>query len=99
MTKAIVIAVAAVALITAAPVGAAQGASARTQAQQHRISARHHRGLPSYAARRDMDVTGARTGYPGAFGYAPGPSRRRDSDIESSRQAGGGGGGGGGGGM
>jgi hypothetical protein len=43
-----------------------------------------------------MHAKGLKTGYPGAFGYAP--SEPKDYIYENSRNAGGGGGGGGGGG-
>ena len=94
--KTAIIALSAAVLIAAGPVVAAQNASSKRQDQQHHASKKHPRVVSGYAPRHAMHVKGFKTGYPGAFGYAP--SEPKDYTYENSRNAGGGGGGGGGGG-
>jgi hypothetical protein len=89
------IALAAAALIAAAPVVFAQ--SSETPRLQHKLTKKHPLGVSGYARWHEMKARGSRKGYPRAFGYAP--SEPRNYEIEALRQAGGGGGGGGGSGM
>ncbi len=93
MTKAIMTALTAAAFIAAATAAVAQSSSAKTQGHAPRISGKHHPGLAHSTTRPAMQAGRTRAGYPNTFGYAPDPSRDRNTDIESSRQAGGGGGG------
>jgi hypothetical protein len=93
--KLAVIALSTAAVIASAPAVFAHSASSKTpghEMQRYGKKAGHHSS--SYAPIHRMQANRLKTGYPGAFGYAP--SETRDiTDI--STQAGGGGGGGGGG--
>jgi len=93
--KTTIIALSAAILIAAAPAVLAQNVSNKTPDQQHHASKKHPRVVSGYAPRHAMHAKGLKTGYPGAFGYAP--SEPKDYTYENSRNAGGGGGGGGGG--
>ena len=88
-----VIALSTAALIASAPAVFAQAASSKTPGQQMQKYGKkvgHH--ASGYAPDHRMQAYRSKTGYPGAFGYAPGVTR----DItDISSQAGGGGGGGG----
>ena len=96
--KTAIIAFSAAVLIAAAPAVLAQNVSSKTpDQQQHHASKKHPRVVSGYAPRHAMHAKGFKTGYPGAFGYAP--SEPKDYTYENSRNAGGGGGGGGGSGM
>ena len=95
--KTTIIALSAAALVAAAPVVLAQGATSKTPGLQHKVSKKHHLGVSGgYAALRQMQAKGAKTGDPGASSYAP---DERSRFLDSVRQGGGGGGGGGGSGM
>jgi hypothetical protein len=96
--KTAIIALAAAALIAAAPAVLAQGVPSKSPGLQHKVSKKHHAGVSGYAPLRQMQARGSKQGYPAAFGYAPGASGI-DRETEMTRQAGGGGGGGGGSGM
>ena len=87
--KTMIIALSAAALITAVPVGFAQ--SSETPALQHKLPKKRSARLAGHAPWHEMKAKASKTGYPGAFGYAP--SEPKDYVIEMSRQAGGGGGG------
>jgi hypothetical protein len=93
--KTTIIALAAAALIAAAPAALAQGVLSKTPGLQHKVSKKHHSAASRYAPPREMQANRSKRGYPGAFGYAPGQPSGLDRDIEMSRNAGGGGGGGG----
>ncbi len=87
--KTTIIALSAAALIAAAPAVLAQGVTSKAPGL-HKVSKKHHsRG---YAALREMQAKGSKTGDPGASGYAP---DERSRFLDSVRQGGGGGGGGG----
>jgi hypothetical protein len=77
------------ALIAAAPVALAR--NGKTPNQHHQASKNHPRVVSGDAPWQTTHARGLKTGYPGAFGYAPNELQ----DYMSSRQAGGGGGGGG----
>jgi hypothetical protein len=94
--KTTIIALSAAILIAAAPAVLAKNVSSKTPDQQHHASKNHPRVVSGNAPRHAMHAKGLKTGYPGAFGYAP--SEPKDYIYENSRNAGGGGGGGGGGG-
>jgi hypothetical protein len=87
--KTAIIALAAAALIAAAPAVLAQGVPSKSPGPQHKVSKKHHSGGFGYAPRRQMQAKGSKKGYPAAFGYAPGASGL-DRETEMSRQAGGG---------
>jgi hypothetical protein len=89
--KTAIITLSAVILIAAPPV-LAQNVSSKTPDRHHHVSKKHPRLVSGYAPSHTMRAKGLKTGYPGAFGYAP--SEPKDWALESSRQAGGGGGGG-----
>jgi hypothetical protein len=93
-----IIALSAAVLIAAAPAVFAKNASSKTQ---HKVSKKYHPAVTNYALRRERLVKGWTTGYPGAFGYAPGasPVVRDMTDISPYGGSAGGGGAGGGGGM
>ena len=91
--KTAIIALAAAALIAAAPAVLAQGVPGKSPSLQQKVSKKHHPGVSGYAPLRQMQARGWKQGYPAAFGYAPGASGL-DRETEMSRQAGGGGGGG-----
>ena len=93
--KATIIAVSVAALIAAAPGVLAKKVSSETRDQQRHASEQHGRVVSVHVPRHAMHAKGLKTGYPNAFGYAPG--QPEDHALESSRLAGGGGGGGGGG--
>ena len=88
--KTAIIALAAAALIAAAPAVLAQGVPSKSPGLQHKVSKKHHPGVSGYAPLRQMQAKGSKTGYPGASGYAP---DERSRFLESVRQGGGGGGG------
>ena len=92
--KTAIIALSAAALIAAAPAVFAQNVSSRTPAQHHKIFKKRPAVVSGYAPWRVVHAKGVKTGYPGAFGYAP--SAPKDYTYELSRIGGGGGGGGGG---
>jgi hypothetical protein len=95
-----IIVLSAAVLIAVAPAVLAQNVLSKTPNQQHHAYKKHPRGASGYAPRHAMHAKGFKTGYPGAFGYAPGEPK--DYTYEMSRYgggAGGGGGGAGGGGM
>lgn len=94
--KTAIIALSAATLI-AAPAVLARNASNRAPDQHRQVSKKHLRTIWGYASGGAMHGRRVDTGYPGAFGYAPGEPK--DYSLENSRQAGGGGGGGGGSGM
>ena len=91
--KTTIIALCAAALIAAAPAALAQGVPGKAPGLQHKISKRHHQGVPGYASPRELQTMGSKNGYLGAFGYVPIEPSRLDRNLETSRQAGGGGGG------
>jgi hypothetical protein len=93
--KTTIIALFAAVLITAAPAVHARHLSTKTPEQQHKVFKKRHQVVSGYAPWRVMHANGMKTGYPGAFSYAPGAPK--DYTYENSRNAGGGGGGGGGG--
>lgn len=80
-------------LIAASPAVLARNVSSKAAHQHHQVSKKHPPSISSYAPWRVMHDNGVKTGYPGAFGYAP--SAPKDYATESSRSAGGGGAGGG----
>jgi hypothetical protein len=85
--KTAIIALSAAALIAAVPAAFAQGASSKSPGVQHKVSKKRHPGVSGYAPRREMQATGSKKGYPGAFSYtAPGAS------MEPNPNGGGGGG-------
>jgi hypothetical protein len=89
--KLAVIALSTAAVIAFAPAVFAQGSSSKTpghEMQRYGNKAGHH--ASSHAPRHPMQANRSKTGYPGAFGYAP---TRDITDIVT--QGGGGGGGGG----
>ena len=88
--KATIIAVSVAALIAVAPGVLAKNVSSKTRD----ASGQHRRVVSVHVPRHAMHAKGLKTGYPNAFGYAPG--QPEDHALESSRLAGGGGGGGGG---
>jgi hypothetical protein len=90
--KKTIIALSAAALVVAPAL--ARDAAGKTSGLHHAVSKKHRSGV---ALRHEMQAGGAKTSYPGTFGYAPGAPGGIDRDLERSRQAGGGGGGGGGG--
>ena len=94
--KTAIIALSAAALIAAAPTVYARDASTKTPRVHYTVSMKRPQVVSGYAPWRVMHANGAKTGYPGAYGYAPGAPK--DYTYENSRNAGGGGGGGGGGG-
>jgi hypothetical protein len=96
-----IIALSAAVLIAAAPAVFAKNASSKTPSMQHKVSKKHHPAVTNYALRRERQVKGWTTGYPGAFGYAPraAPVVRDMTDISPYGGSAGGGGAGGGGGM
>lgn len=88
-----IIALSAAALIAAAPAVFARNVSSKAPHKHHQVSKQHPRGISGYYATwHPMHANGLKTGYPGAFGYAP--AEPKDYMLEGSRQAGGGGGGG-----
>jgi hypothetical protein len=95
--KTAIITLSAAILIAAAPAVLAENVSSRAPHQHHQVSKKHPTSIYGYAPWRVMHANGMMTGYPGAFGYAPGAPK--DYTIDNSRNAGGGGGGGGGSGM
>jgi hypothetical protein len=93
-----IVALLAAVLITAAPAVDARNVSTKSLEQQHKVFKKRPQVVSGYAPWPLMQqANGAKTGYPGAFGYAPGAPK--DYTYDNSRNAGGGGGGGGGGGM
>jgi hypothetical protein len=70
-------------LIAAAPAVLAQNVSSKTPDQQHHASKKHPRLVSGYAPRHAMHAKGFKTGYSGAFGYAP--SAPKDYTYEISR--------------
>jgi len=93
--KRTMIAFSAAALIATAPAVLARNVSSKSPEAHHHLSRKHPRAISGYASWHALPANRLRSGYPGAFGYAP--SEPKDYTLESSRQAGGGGGGGGGG--
>ena len=95
------IALSAAVLIAAAPAVFAKDVSSKTASVQHKVSRQHHPDVANDARRREMQAKGRTTGYPGAYGYAPGasPGTRDMTDILPSGGGAGGGGSGAGGGM
>ena len=81
-----------VAFSTAALIAAAPAALAQAPGLEHRVSRKHHPRVSGYAALREMQAKGSKTGDPGASSYAP---DERSRFLDSVRQGGGGGGGGG----
>ncbi len=80
--KTTIIALSAAALIAAAPAVLAQGVTSKAPGL-HKVSKKHHsRG---YAALREMQAKGSKTGDPGASGYAP---DERSRFLDSVRQGG-----------
>ncbi|HET7122477.1 MAG TPA: hypothetical protein VFI51_00030 [Bradyrhizobium sp.] len=91
--KLAVIALSTASIIAFAPVVFAQGVSSKTpshQMQKYGKKAGHR--ASSYAPGHQMQADRSKTGYPGAYGYAPADFLDRETEI--SRKAGGGGGGG-----
>ena len=89
--KLAVIALSTAAIIASAPVVFAQGVSSKTpghEMQKYGKKAGHR--ASSYAPGTRMQANRSKTGYPGAYGYAPGETR----DITDITTKGGGGGGG-----
>ena len=95
--KRTIIAFSTAALIAAAPAALAQGVTSKAPGLQqpglqHKVSKKHHPRVSGYAALREMQAKGTKTGDPGASSYAP---DERGRFLDSVRQGGGGGGGGG----
>ena len=89
--KLAVIALSTAAVIASAPEVFAQGVSSKTpghEMQKYGKKAGHR--ASGYAPGHRMQANRSKTGYPGAFGYAPGEAR----DITDITTKGGGGGGG-----
>ncbi len=89
--KLAVIALSTAAIIASAPVVFAQGVSSKTpghEIQKYGKKAGHR--ASSYAPSHRMQANRSKTGYPGAYGYAPSETR----DITDITTKGGGGGGG-----
>jgi hypothetical protein len=85
--KLAVIALSTAAVIASAPAVLAQGSSSKTpghEMQKHGKKTRHH--ASGYAPGNRMQPNRSKTGYPGAFGYAP------TGDITDIVTQGGGGG-------
>ncbi|WP_024518893.1 hypothetical protein [Bradyrhizobium sp. Tv2a-2] len=91
--KSTILALSAAALIAAAPAVLAQNVSSKTPDRHHKVLKKHPTIVSGYAPWRVVHARDVKTGYPGAFGYAP--SAPKDYTYDNSRQAGGGGGGGG----
>jgi hypothetical protein len=89
--KTTIIAFSAAALIAPTPAVLARNAPGKSPEAHHQLSRKYHPPGSGNVSRHATHANGLRTGYPGAFGYAP--SEPKDSTLESSRQAGGGGGG------
>ena len=87
--KTTIIALSAAALIDGAPV-LAQGVTSKAPGLQHKVSKKHRPRVSGYAALREMQAKGSKTGDPGASSYAP---DERSRFLDSVRQGGGGGGG------
>jgi hypothetical protein len=81
--KTTIIALSAAALIAAAPAVLAQNVSSKTQDQHHQVPKKHPQSVSGYAPRHAMHARGLKTGYSGAFGYAP--SEPKDYTYENSR--------------
>jgi hypothetical protein len=92
--KTAIIALSAAVLIATAPAVLAQNVSSKTPDQRHHASKKHPWVVSGYAPRHAMHAKGFKTGYPRAFGYAPGAPK--DYTYEISGIGGGGAGGGGG---
>jgi hypothetical protein len=90
--KRTIIAFSTAALIAAAPAALAQGVTSKAPGLQHKVSKKHRPRVSGYAALREMQTKGSKTGDPGASSYAP---DERSRFLDSVRQGGGGGGGGG----
>jgi hypothetical protein len=73
--KKTIIALSTAVLIAAAPAVFAKDVTSKTPSAQHKVSRKHHPGVTNYALRREMRAKGSTTGYPSAFGYAPGAPR------------------------
>lgn len=95
--KTAIITLSAAILIAASPAVLARNVSNKAAHQHHQVSKKHPPRISGYAPWRVMHDNGMKTGYPGAYGYAP--SAPKDYTTDSSRSAGGGGGAGGGSGM
>ena len=80
-------------LMATAPAVLARNESSKAPHQHHQVSKKHPPNISGYAPWRVMHDNGVKTGYPGAWGYAPGAPK--DYTYDNSRNAGGGGGGGG----
>jgi len=89
--KRTMIAFSAAALIATAPAVLARNVSSKSPEAHHHLSRKHPRAISGYASWHALPANRLRSGYPGAFGYAP--SEPKDYTLDSSRQAGGGGGG------
>ena len=83
--KTAIITLSAAILIAAAPAVLAKNVSSKAPHQHHQK--RHPASIYGYAPWRVMHANGMMTGYPGAFGYAPGAPK--DYTIDNSRSAGG----------
>ncbi|HEY6355739.1 MAG TPA: hypothetical protein VIY30_14730 [Burkholderiaceae bacterium] len=90
--KRAIIAFSTAALIAAAPAALAQGVTSKAPGLQHKVSKKHHSRVSGYAALREMQAKGSKTGDPGASSYAP---DERSRFLDGVRHGGGGGGGGG----
>ena len=88
--KKTIIALSAAVLMAAAPAVFAKDATSKTATVQHKVSRKHHPRVSGYAALREMQTKGSKTGDPGASSYAP---DERSRFLDSVRQGGGGGGG------
>ena len=71
-------------LIATAPAVLARNVSSKAPHPHHQVTKKHPANVSGYA-----HDNGVRTGYPGAWGYAPGTPK--DYTSENSRNAGGGG--------
>ncbi len=90
--KTTIIALSAAALIAAVPAVLAKAVTSKAPGLEHKVSKKHHPRVSGYAALREMQAKGSKTGDPGASSYAP---DERSRFLDSVRQGGGGGGGGG----
>jgi hypothetical protein len=88
--KLAVIALSTAAIIAFAPVVFAQGVSSKTPRHEMQKYKKAGHRASSYAPSHRMQANRSKTGYPGAYGYAPAEVLDRETEI--SRKAGGGGG-------
>ena len=78
-------------LMATAPAVLARNELSKAPHQHHQVSKKHPPKISGHAPWRVMHDNGVKTGYPGAWGYAPGAPK--DYTYDNSRNAGGGGGG------